>query len=612
MRLRPFTFALVIFMSLAPLFSQGVLKIHHINVGQGSSTLIVGPTGITCLIDGGEFGEGYASVVPRLIAEGVTTLHYMVLTHFHTDHWGGLPEVINAGFAPIVAFDRGNAAITGNLNSYFNAVGTARTTMTPGTTLNLGGGALLHCVVANGAVDNGPSVDVTVGNQLENSRSLGLRLSYGGFQQSICGDLTGGGDATPDVESAAAAVMGDVDVMVMNHHGSFTSSNSNWVTTLAPEVTVCSCGAVSPYGHPHASPVSRVLAQPTHQAFYRLNQGSSTPGGTVVGADLTLATDGVTYTLSGGSVPPTTFPVDALQPPSSGAPLMAGDLVISEFLQNPLAVSDALGEWVEICNTTPVAHNLQGFVMRDLGSDSFTLPSLSIGPRATLVLGASGSTLANGGVGVDYVWPTNSFFLGNGSDEIILLSASGFVLDEVLYDNGLTYPDPNGASVERRDLSALSVASNFGVSTAVFGAGDRGTPGFANSLNVTPPWVSLQVSTPLTAGVFAPITISGGSSYAGMGYVIGISDNALPGILLPASQRVLDLAFSDLLILSVSQTLPVFSGFVGTLNSAGAATAGIFAVPAPGLILPMSGIILNPLAPDGVAAVMDNARLVFP
>src|SRR5262245_11131058 len=54
--------------------AQGTLRIHHLNVGQGSATFIQGPTGTACLIDGGDFGEGTASVIPRLAALGVTHL----------------------------------------------------------------------------------------------------------------------------------------------------------------------------------------------------------------------------------------------------------------------------------------------------------------------------------------------------------------------------------------------------------------------------------------------------------------------------------------------------------------------------------------------------------
>src|SRR5690606_20286248 len=147
---------------------------------------------------------------------------------------------------------------------------------------------------------------------------------------------------------------------------------------------------------------------------------------------------------------------------------LAGDLVVSEYLPNPAAVSDSQGEWLELFNTTATARNLQGLVIKDLGSDSFTLPQLTIPARGFLVCAVNGTPAVNGGVNADYVWPLSSFFLGNGDDEIIVQTATGLVIDQVVYDNGATFPDPNGASVERKDLSASPVASNFGVSTTFF------------------------------------------------------------------------------------------------------------------------------------------------
>ena len=608
-----FLASLVLLSITGELPGQTQLQIHYINVGQGSSTLIVGPTGISCLVDGGEFGEGYSSVVPRLMAAGVASLDYMVLTHYHTDHWGGLPEVISSGFAPTIAYDRGNASITGSINSYLGAVGGARTTMTPGTVINLGGGATITCVCANGNVMGGGSVNVTVGNQLENSRSIGLRLDYGGFQQSLCGDLTGGGDATPDVESAAAGVMGDVDVMVMNHHGSFTSTNQTWVNALKPEITICSCGQVSPYGHPHASPTNRVLSQATHVEFYRLNQGSSTPGGVVVGADLSLSTDGTQYTVSGGAIAPITYSVDqGGGPPPTLQQSIPGDIVVSEYMQNPSAVSDGNGEWLELFNTTGDSINLQGFSIEDQDFDGFVLPGLTIPARGYLVFGNDGNPASNGGVGVDYVWPASSFFLANGSDEILIKDSTGHLLDMVAYDNGATFPDPNGASVERADLAAVAWASNFHVSTSPFGVGDLGTPGSPNTGDITQPWVPLAAPPQLTIGAWNPVFIQGGFAHGGLPYVLGISECATPGITLLASGRQVDVCLTDLLLLSVSGSLPIFQNFTGTLNAQGQGGASIWAPALPGLELTMTGLVLDNASPDGVLSVIDNERLIFP
>jgi beta-lactamase superfamily II metal-dependent hydrolase len=81
---------------------SGLLEIHHINVMQGDCTLIIGPDGTTFLIDAGNTGKGTGQVVPYLENEvgllPADGIDYMLATHNHADHLGGLDEVIYAGY----------------------------------------------------------------------------------------------------------------------------------------------------------------------------------------------------------------------------------------------------------------------------------------------------------------------------------------------------------------------------------------------------------------------------------------------------------------------------------------------------------------------------------
>jgi competence protein ComEC len=86
--------ALFLFLLCVVLQAQD-LKIHHINVGQGDCTLIVSPTGKTVLIDAGNNGLGTSNVIPYLNSIGVGRVDFVVATHYHADHIGGIDEVIN-------------------------------------------------------------------------------------------------------------------------------------------------------------------------------------------------------------------------------------------------------------------------------------------------------------------------------------------------------------------------------------------------------------------------------------------------------------------------------------------------------------------------------------
>ena len=402
-RLRAFAFALFL---VGPVLLAGFaagqdLRVYHVDVGQGDSTLIIGPTGIACLVDAGDVGHGTNDVVPLLNQLGVTQLKWMVMTHHHSDHYGSVPEIVSAGFLPQLAvYDRGTVnQPTGSLfTQYLSAIGNKRTTMTAGTVLDLGGGATLDVPLRQRSRDRGRSVPVAGTSQEENSRSIALKLAYGNYQEAICGDLTGGGSSSANVESIVGPLMGNVDVYKVHHHGSFTSSSASFVSTIAPEICSISCGDGNPYGHPHQSVLNTLTAQSTVAQIYRIEQGDPTSiGGTVVNGTLLIQTNGQQYTCSGGQIVPLTRNVDEIgggPPPSS---FSVGDVVVSEFFPNPSVVPDSTGEWLELRNATPNTINLVGFIVRDQGIDTFQLPSLSVPPHGFITLGASGASPGNGG-----------------------------------------------------------------------------------------------------------------------------------------------------------------------------------------------------------------------
>src|SRR5688572_14254691 len=80
---------------------SGLLEIHQINVGWGSSVLVIGPDGTSVLLEAGDTGKGTARVVPYLQSQGLlpaSGLDYTVVGHQHCDHMGGLDEVVSAGY----------------------------------------------------------------------------------------------------------------------------------------------------------------------------------------------------------------------------------------------------------------------------------------------------------------------------------------------------------------------------------------------------------------------------------------------------------------------------------------------------------------------------------
>ena len=165
----------------------------------------------------------------------------------------------------------------------------------------------------------------------------------------------------------------------------------------------------------------------------------------------------------------------------------SGDVIINEIMQNPSAVSDSAGEWFELFNTTANDIDIDGWTIADNDSDSHIIDNggtLIIPEGGYLVLGINSDYATNGGVNVDYEYGTG-WYLANSADEIILLSDSLDEIDRVEYDDGPTFPDPNGASMALKNPALdNNNGANWCTSRTAFGDGDLGTPGEANDCDI--------------------------------------------------------------------------------------------------------------------------------
>jgi predicted extracellular nuclease len=166
------------------------------------------------------------------------------------------------------------------------------------------------------------------------------------------------------------------------------------------------------------------------------------------------------------------------------------ELVINEVMQNPAAVGDGAGEWFEVYNPTSDAVDINGWTMKDNDFDSHVINNggpLLVPAGGYLVLGNNADSSTNGGATVDYSYGSG-WFLSNSADEVVLLDGSLAEVDRIEYDNGATFPDPNGSSMALTDPTLdNNVGANWCESGTAFGDGDFGSPGAANDCYVAPP-----------------------------------------------------------------------------------------------------------------------------
>jgi hypothetical protein len=173
--------------------------------------------------------------------------------------------------------------------------------------------------------------------------------------------------------------------------------------------------------------------------------------------------------------------------PGHGIPL--GAPVISEFMKDPTVVGDTAGEWIEVYNAGAFDVNLEGWALADAGSNFHVISTggagLIVPPGGRVVLGNNADPALNGGVAVDYKYA--SYTLGNGADQILLLTPGGQLADGIAYDDGVLWPDTPGTAAALDAASHDATANDDGgnwcnaLTPQSPGSADEGTPGERNA-----------------------------------------------------------------------------------------------------------------------------------
>lgn len=244
--------------------SNDELVAHFLDVGQGDANFIELPNGETMLIDAGIASTG-DDIVEYIENLGYDTIDYVVSTHPHADHIGGMAEVIEAFDVDAIYMPKA----VSTSKTYENLL---ETIQDKGLSIKTGKSGVkvldeddLDIVMVAPSSDDYSNL---------NNYSIVLKITYGDVSFLYTGDAE---------EESLEEITSDIkaDVLKVGHHGSDTSTSEEFLEKVNPQYAVISVGEKNSYGHPAASTIE--LLQEYTNNIYQTDLN-----GTVV-----ISTDGV-------------------------------------------------------------------------------------------------------------------------------------------------------------------------------------------------------------------------------------------------------------------------------------------------------------------------------
>lgn len=240
------TIFLLIFIMLttSPTHGSSDLSIHLLDVGQGDAMILHQPGSCTTLIDAGPLIRGH-QLTSRVRQLGVEALDYVIVTHPHLDHFGGLFDLL-----PRVTtrqlYDNG---LANSAYEYFDDYQALRDThpyrvLSRGDQIRCGD---VEIEVLYPGPDPDPEVKL-------NDTSLAMMVTFGDFRLLHMGDLAGDGadrflESEPDIEA---------DIIKVAHHGAADSASEDLLRRASPQHALISTSAPNRIGSPAAEVLTRL------------------------------------------------------------------------------------------------------------------------------------------------------------------------------------------------------------------------------------------------------------------------------------------------------------------------------------------------------------------
>lgn len=224
--------------------AENALSVRYIDVGQADCELISFPDGRHMLIDAGAT-DSEKTLPPYLKSLGIEKLDYVIGTHPHEDHIGGLDAVIES-------FEIGQI--------YMPKATTTTKTYKDVLTAVKNKGLSINTAKAGKVIIDEPDIRAELLAPINdkyddlNNYSAVLKLQFGNTSFLFTGDAEKLSE-NEMLDSAGAEKL-RCDVLKAGHHGSSTSTSEKFLKAVSPSYAVISCGTGNDYGHPHKETIS--------------------------------------------------------------------------------------------------------------------------------------------------------------------------------------------------------------------------------------------------------------------------------------------------------------------------------------------------------------------
>jgi competence protein ComEC len=384
------------------------LLVHYIDVGQADAILIQAPSGKNILIDAGNNNDG-DMVVAYLKEHHVDHLDYVIGTHPHEDHIGGLDVVIRQLSVGKVYLPH----VTHTTKTFQDVL------------LAIEAKGLKISTAASGVtLDVGPNVQAAFLSPLRekydelNNYSAVLRLDYGNTAFLFMGDA----EVLVEEDILAAGLDVKADVLKVGHHGSTTSTSATFLAAVDPDIAVIMVGAGNSYGHPHREIIDRLQA--ARIVMLRTDQLGHivlSSDGRRISSDKLHSpvtgqgSDGTTRT-SGTALPPQTAALIGAAETSPAPRTSEQNKPTAEAAASPrieIVHIDLVGEVVTLRNNGDAPVDLSGWkLVSEKGNQTYVIPTdtlLAAGAELKIISGPN----AQAGDG-QLVWNQSNIWANSG------------------------------------------------------------------------------------------------------------------------------------------------------------------------------------------------------